>query len=120
MNILIVESNADLARLWAAPLRAQGCVVSVAAGQHQAVAQLHLHSVDVIVLNLSLEEGSALAVADFANYRQPQARIVAVTRDRYFSDGSIFGHIGNARALLPQSTSPQDLSEMVQHYAVAS
>ena len=120
MNILIVESNADLALLWAAPLRANGCHVAIARGQREAVDHLRLHQTDVIVLDLTLDEGAALAVSDFAQYRQPQTRILAVTRDRFFSDGSIFEHIGNARALLPRSMSPGDISAVVEHYAAAS
>jgi len=45
---------------------------------------------DVIVLDLALEEGSALAVADFASYRHPDARVIFVTNASFFSDGSIF------------------------------
>jgi len=63
-----------------------------------------------------LENGSALAVADYANYRQPDARVIFVTNTSFFSDGSIFAHSANARAFVPSGTPPEDLAAMVEHY----
>ena len=120
MNVLIVESQRHLANLWAVPLQAQHHNVTVAQGQREAVAHLTRYATDIIILDLNLEEGSAVAVADFANYRQPKAKVVAVTRDRYFSDGSIFGHLSNVQTMVPAATPPRDLSVMVEHYAAAS
>jgi len=117
MQVLIVESNANLAALWQRPLSAWGHGVTIATGQLDAVRHLSTHDFEAIILDLKLTEGSAMAVADFANYRQPQAHIIAVTSDRCFSDGSIFAHLGNARVLLPRATSPDDLGKMVEYYA---
>ena len=36
--------------------------------------------------------GVAMAVADFASYRRPEARVIFVTNTSFFSDGSIFAH----------------------------
>jgi CheY-like chemotaxis protein len=119
MNVLIVESNETRARLWAKPLEAWGHSVTIVTGQRDAVSHLQTARIDVIVLNLHLHQGSALAVADFASYRQPHARVLAVTGDRCFSDGSIFSHLGNARALLPADVLPQDLGALVEYYAAA-
>ena len=44
----------------------------------------------IVVLDLILDEGSAFAVADFMNYRQPDAQVIFVTNTSFFSDGSIF------------------------------
>lgn len=120
MNIMIVEGNPELARLWAAPLEYDGHHVTTVSSQAEAVLKLCESRIDAIVLDLDLGEDSALAVADFASYRQPDARVVVVTRDRYFSDGSIFSHLVNARAIVPATTEPRDLSLMVEHYALAS
>lgn len=116
MNVLIVESNVELAALWKRPLTSWGHDVTLVHGQRDAVEHLSSHHVDAIILDLSLEEGSAMAVADFANYRQPHVHVLAVTSDRCFSDGSIFSHLGNARALLARSTEPDDLGKMVEYY----
>lgn len=85
--------------------------------QDEATEFLAEHQVDVIVLNLVLSQGAALAVADYANYRQPGAQVVFVTDTSFFSDGSIWSHATNARALLPAGTPPEDLAAMIEHYS---
>ena len=59
---------------------------------------------------------SALAVADYASYRLPDARVICVTNTSFFSDGSIFAHIGNASTLVPIGTPPEDIAAMVEYY----
>lgn len=118
MNVMIVESNAALAGLWASHLERHGAQVRVARGEAAAVALLENESdaCDVIVLNLVLDEGSAFAVADFASFRRPKARIIFVTGTTFFSDGSIFQHVPNACAFLPAATPVEDLAALVEHY----
>jgi CheY-like chemotaxis protein len=98
-------------------LKAWGHTVFAVQSQEDAVAHLCENEVDAIVLNLNLPGGSAMAIADFASYRHPKARIIAVTADRCFSDGSIFSHLSNASLLLPMGTLPDDLGRMVEYYA---
>lgn len=116
MNILIVESDLDLAEVWKRHLERHGCAVAVAATQDDAVSAIQARGVDVIVLNLMLETGSAFAVADYASYRQPDARVVFVTRSSFFSDGSIFSLVPNACGFFPVQTPPEDLAAIVAHY----
>jgi CheY-like chemotaxis protein len=120
MNVMIVESNAALAGLWASHLERLGARVQVAGSEAAAVALLdHDHesqACDVIVLNLVLSDGSAFAVADFASFRRPKARIIFVTGTTFFSDGSIFQHVPNACAFLPAATPVEDLAALVEHY----
>ncbi len=78
---------------------------------------LYAGDFDIIVLDLVLEDGSALAVADFASYRRPEARVIFVTNTTFFSDGSIFAHSPNACAFVQSETPPEDLAAMVEHYA---
>ncbi|MEL6684684.1 MAG: hypothetical protein AAFN63_04480 [Pseudomonadota bacterium] len=73
---------------------------------------------DVVVLDLVLAEGSAFAVADLVRFRQPDANVVFVTDTTFFSDGSIFNHAANARALIETTTPPKDLAAIVHHYAI--
>lgn len=119
MRVLIVESRPELARLWSIHLRRQGAEVHAAGSETVAIEWLRDNIVDIIVLDLVLETGSAFAVADFASYSQPTARVIFVTNTTFFSDGSIFQHIPNACAFLPSATSPEDLAAVVDHYALA-
>ena len=88
-------------------------------GQEEAVAYLGEHAADIIVLDLVLNDGSALAVSDFASYKHPDARVIFVTDTTFFSDGSIFAHACNACAFVPAGTRPEDLAAMVEHYGVS-
>ena len=119
MNVLIVESDADLAHLWRCHLERSGARVRVAADQEAAIASLQGAAPEVIVLDLFLEAGSAIAVADYASYRRPDTNIVFVTNTTFFSDGSIFNHIPNACAYLEAATPPEDLAAIVEHYGRA-
>lgn len=114
--ILIVASNASLSEIWARHLERQGQDVCIVHAQAEAIDFLREGQADVIVLDLMLEEGSAFAIADFANYRQPNARIVFVTRSTFFSDGSLFTHIPNTAAVLQEQTPPNDLAAIVAYH----
>jgi DNA-binding response OmpR family regulator len=117
MNVLIVESKAELGSLWCRHLERQGASVAVVQTQEDAIAELRSREYDVIVLDIVLREGSALAVADYANYRCPRARVIFVTNTTFFSDGSIFAHSSNACAYVKTETPPEDLAAIVEHYA---
>lgn len=119
MNVLIVESCRPLAQLWQRHLERSGATVRVASTQDAAFDLLSDISFQVIILDVVLDEGSALAVSDVAQFRQPEARIIFVTNTTFFSDGSIFNLCANACAYLPSSTAPDDLTNMVHHYAKA-
>ncbi len=120
MNVLIVEGDSSLSEVWKRHLVRQGADVTLAASQAEAVDQLTHHPVQVIVLSLDLDSGSAFAVADFASYRQPEARVVFVTRSSFFSDGSIFQLIPNTAAFIPAQTPPEDLAAIVEHHGSAA
>lgn len=119
MNVLIVENRRELGLLWARHLERQGALVTIVTSQEAATEALCNGSFDVIVLDLVLEGGSALAISDFASYRRPEARVIFVTNTSFFSDGSIFAHSKNACAYVPMRTPPEDLAAMVEHYAAA-
>lgn len=120
MRVLIVESTADLAGLWQRHLERQGMAVVVAHSAERAVSMIATQDFEVIVLDLVLAEGSALAVADYAQYRQPGTNVIFVTDTTFFSDGSIFAITPNARAFVPTRTPPDDLAAMVAHYGRAA
>ncbi|MEM6308160.1 MAG: response regulator [Pseudomonadota bacterium] len=117
MNILVVESNMSLRRLWAWHLMRQEFDVCHVGGQDDAIAHISENNVHLIVLNLELADGDAMAVADYASYRRPEARVIFVTSNSFFSDGAIFEHCQNACALVPKATKPDDLAAMATYYS---
>ncbi|AKO97228.1 MAG: response regulator transcription factor [Marinovum algicola] len=117
MHVLIVESNPSLGLIWARHLERFGARVVLVDAPPPAIQALTDTEFEVIVLNLVLGDGAALTVADFASYRQPEARIIFVTNAGFFSDGSIFQFFGNAAAIVPCTTPPEDLAALVEHHA---
>ncbi len=116
MRVLIVQSKQSLGELWKRHLeRLHADVTHVQTGA-EALQMVEGRDFDVIVLDLVLAEGSALTVADFAQFRQPDANVVFVTDTTFFSDGSIFNHSANARAFIETATPPRDLAAIVHHY----
>lgn len=116
MRILIVEHDLEVARLWASFLERQGMVCDVARTGEEAYAALRERSFAALVLDVELADGEALQVADFASYRDPDIPIIAVTPRNFFSDGTIFELIPNARGLLHAPLRPEDMAALVEHY----
>lgn len=119
MNVLIVESKPELGKLWQRHLERMEADVTLVHTQEAAIFALCGKDFQIIVLDLVLDQGSALAVADFASYRRPDARVIFVTNTSFFSDGSIFAHSSNACAYVQSETPPEDLAAMVEHYAAS-
>ena len=119
MLVLIVESDPSLAEVWKRHLERMGASVCVASSQDEAIDRIQHDEVDIIVLDLVVAEGSAIAIADYASYRKPMAKVIFVTNTTFFSDGSIFNHIPNACAFVESQTPPDDLAAIVEHYGRA-
>ena len=117
LNVLIVESDSSLGRVWQKHLERQGMCVRLKQDQAGALDALNAQPYDLIILNLLLTRSSAFSIADEAEARHPGIPILFVTNTSFFSDGSIFGLCANARAYLNAATSPEDLTAMVEHYA---
>ena len=100
MRVLIVEGNRDLANVWARFLARQGVTCTLAGTAAEAFAALRGGGFEALVLDMELPKGEAIAVADFASYRNPDLPIIAVTARGFFSDGAIFQLVPNARGLL--------------------
>lgn len=115
-RVLIVESKPELGALWQRHLERQSMTVFRAGGRHEAISFLSANPVDIIILDIVVDDGAALAVSDYANYRHPEANVIFVTNTSFFSDGSIFSLSSNARAYVPTNTPPEDLVAMVEHY----
>ena len=65
---------------------------------------------------MELPKGEAIAVADFASYRNPDLPIIAVTARGFFSDGAIFQLVPNARGLLRTPLRLDDMAALIEHY----
>ena len=116
MHVLIVEPSRELGGIWSRHLERMGSTVTLVHDQEAAIDVLRRDDVQVIVLNLLPEEGSAFAIADYASVSRPDAKVVFVTSTTFFSDGSIFRHVPNARGFLGASTPPEDLAAMVDYW----
>lgn len=116
MEVLIVEDKVELGQLWARDLESQGAVVYLATSEDAAMDVLRDEDVDMIVADLDLSGSGAIAIADYAAYRRPDARVVFVTATSFFSDGQVFTMCPNACAFLPAQTSPADLAAVVAHH----
>ena len=115
MRVLIIESRKRLAELWMRHIERQGVEVFLASTTSEAIRIVRQNEIDVIILDLFLDEGSAMAIADYACYRRPDARVIYVTSTTFFSDGSVFAHMPNACGYVQTSTPPDDLAAMVDH-----
>lgn len=116
MKALIVESTKGLGLLWQRHLERHAIEAHLAIDQQEAVAMLHAAPYDILILDLVLDGSSALAVADFAGYRRPEARVIFVTNTSFFSDGSIFSHCANACALVQSDAPPEDIAAMACYF----
>lgn len=116
MQVLIVEHNRDLAAIWAAFLTREGCDCTLASLGTEAYAALRERPYAALLLDMEFPEGEALAIADFATYRNPDMPIIAVTARGFFSDSAIFELIPNARGLLRAPLRLEDMAALVQHY----
>lgn len=116
MRVLIVEGNRDLANIWARFLARQGVTCTLAGNAAEAYTALRGGGFEALVLDMELAGGEAIAVADFATYRNPDLPIIAVTARGFFSDGAIFQLVPNARGLLRSPLRLDDMAALIEHY----
>lgn len=117
MRVLIAEINEVLANLWGNHLARAGLDVELAVTKSEATHALQFNKFDALVMNLNFPDKAILAISDLATYRNPDIAIVVVSNDTFFSDGSIFSLIPNARGFFNDSVDPNDLTEIVKFYA---
>lgn len=116
MRILIVAPSSALGALWARHLERAGGAVSVRGSADAALSALRESDHELVILSLGIGEARALELADYAGYRHPETKLILVSRSRFFSDGSIFAHVGNACACLPHDTAPEDLAAIARYH----
>lgn len=116
MSVLIVENNPVLGSLWRSHIRRQGQRCELVCSQSAAIEALQASKVAVVIVNLRLEDGSTLAITDYISYRYPEIKVIAVTSDGFFSDGSVFNVISNATAMIKEETDPEDVAALVEYH----
>ena len=115
MRVLIAENNADLGRFWGRFLERRGCKVTLATTQKEAISAMRFEEFDALVIDLVLPDGGAIALSDYATYRFPDIAIITVTSSNFFSDGSLFSMIPNARGVMRAPFRPDDLAALLEH-----
>ncbi|KIT16437.1 hypothetical protein [Jannaschia aquimarina] len=114
-------STAISERLRAEQGREMGFALFEVHDQAGAVAILQQMPVAVIVINVEMRAGSPLAVADYANYRRPQARVLwEMSRSGEFADGSIFAHSANTAGAITLRMQAEDVHAVVSHHVRAA
>ena len=116
MRILVVESDTELGELWCNHLSRQGGKPTLVADSDKAIGALRTEKFDVLVLDLMLPGSCVLAVADFATYRWPEISVLVVSANSFFSGGSVFDVVPNARGFLSAPVQADDLAALVDHY----
>jgi DNA-binding NtrC family response regulator len=114
-KVLIVEAQESLGKLWQGFLQRQGFDVALAVNQPDAIDKLRFDRWDALVIDLMINDASALAISDFASYKNPDISIIVVSASSFFSDGSIFELLPNARGFMNQPIEPDDLAAVVDH-----
>ena len=116
-QVLIVEVQESLGMLWQGFLKRQGCEATLVTNQTDALDRLRFYTWDVLIIDLIMPDASALAISDFATYKHPDISIIVVSANNFFSDGSIFEILPNARGFMNQPIEPGDLAAVVDHCA---
>lgn len=117
MRIMIVEENLDRGALWMRYLERVGADVELVASTEDATSALSCRNYDGLIINIAMANAAILAISDLASYRNPEIAIITVTSGSFFSDGSIFKMIPNACGCVGGDVLPNDLVEIVSHYA---
>lgn len=116
MDVLIVEKDPELGRVWKSHIQRMGAQTTLVSQQSAALHKISQQAFDVLIVNLNFRGGDAMALSDYASYRRPEMKIIFVTSNTFFSNGSIFEYMANACAMVPESTPPEDLAALVDYH----
>lgn len=115
MRCLVADDNADLARLWAMALSADGHDVTWCTDGHEAVNKMRVKDFDLLVLDLFMPGGGALSLARVAIYNNPDAQVMVITGADCFAYGELLEMGDNISMVLRKPVSPTDLRHYVKH-----
>lgn len=78
-RILLVDDDADTARVFQHLLRIDGHAVAVAANMATALTHLETQPVDLLITDIELPDGSGLDLLQRARQRHPRVKGIVVT-----------------------------------------
>ena len=90
MNVLLLEPDPKHGAAQEAALEHAGHRVACAATIHEALDRIRSFSPDLLVMELILEDQTALPVADYAAFACPDAEIVFIVRSGLFAHGELY------------------------------
>lgn len=117
MRILIVESAPELGQLWQGHLERSGARVDIAGSAAEAETLIDRNGYRVVIIDIHADRGAVLPLTDLIGFRWPETRVILVTRDGFFSDGSVFGLGANVHAMLSPDVQPDDMVALVEYHA---
>lgn len=110
MNVLLLEPDHHHGIAQQEALeRAGHCVVRTTNMAH-ALAQFRNFEPDLLVMELMLDDQTALPLADYAAFARPSAEVVLIVRQGLFPNGELYQMATNLAWILRD---PQDTSAMV-------
>lgn len=116
MNILIVEDDAILGRLWTLALRKGGHDAAHASSASAARKALMVRPADMIILDLNLGSESGLTLATLASYVNPDCRVIVATGSQLFPRGELFSMDGSIAAVMRKPVDLCEMLAMVEHH----
>ncbi|WP_238366772.1 response regulator [Mesobacterium pallidum] len=116
LEILIVAGAAELGQLWQGHLKRRGAAVDVTGHVAAAAALIEHKGYHVVIIDIQTDDGEVLPLTDLIGFRWPETRVILVTRDGFFSDGSVFGLGANVHAMLSPHVPPDDLVALVEYH----
>ena len=118
-DILVVEDEPMLGRMWERSLTGAGHEVRLARSASDARREMMLRAADVVLLDLNLGRDSGLGFVTLAAYVNPDVRILVATGTALFPRGELFDLSPNIAAVLRKPVDPTEVLALIDHHRPA-
>lgn len=118
-DILIVEDDPLLGRLWQKAIGRAGHAVRLAATASEARRALLLQAADLVILDLNLGPESGLGTVTLAAYANPAVRVLVTTGSTLFPRGELFAMAPCIAAVLRKPVPPEEIIALIEHHRPA-
>lgn len=115
MLVLVVEDNTALNLAFSETVRMAGYPVLSATSFESAYAKIEDTPPDVLILDLFLDGGMSLDIADFAACSRTDVEIIFVTGSAVFPNAELFRLAGNTTCCLRKPVDLKHLIELLHH-----
>ena len=115
-DILVVEDDPMLGRMWQRALTAAGHGVRLARTSADARREMMLRAAAVVLLDLNLGRESGLAFLTLAAYVNPDVRVLIATGTNLFPRGELFALSPNVAAVLRKPVAPSEVLALIEHH----